>query len=57
MNYASAFLALILIAAAIYWYAGGKRFYTGPLIETEVADDQSTSSGALHGEKDKPEVK
>lgn len=41
MNYAIAFLAAILAAALIYWYAGGRRWYTGPLVETEVADDSS----------------
>jgi hypothetical protein len=36
MNYASAFLALILIASAMFWYAGGRSYYTGPIIEARV---------------------
>ncbi|KAI4144852.1 MAG: hypothetical protein L6R39_004015 [Caloplaca ligustica] len=41
MNYAIAFLGAILIFSAIFWYLSGKNFYTGPLIEAEVADNQS----------------
>lgn len=33
MNYASAFLVLILGAATIFWYISGKKYYTGPIIE------------------------
>ncbi|KAI9719359.1 MAG: hypothetical protein M1828_006260 [Chrysothrix sp. TS-e1954] len=45
MNYAIAFLGGILLFAAIYWYAGGRKFYTGPLIEAQVVDDEEPSSG------------
>lgn len=45
MNYAIAFLALVLLAAAVYWFAGGRRFYTGPLTEADVIDGASASSG------------
>ena len=38
MNYAIVFLGAVLIAAAVYWYAGGRKWYTGPLIEAEVTD-------------------
>ncbi|KAL9592590.1 MAG: hypothetical protein Q9179_006562 [Wetmoreana sp. 5 TL-2023] len=41
MNYAIAFLGAILICAAIFWYISGKKFYTGPLIEAEIAEDES----------------
>lgn len=41
MNYAIAFLALILLFAAIYWYAGGRRFYTGPIVEAMDSDSQT----------------
>lgn len=52
MNYACAFLALIAIFSTVYWYAAGKRFYTGPLIEADIGDSASNSSGVLHhGEK------
>ena len=41
MNYAIAFLGAILIFAAIFWYLTGKKYYTGPLIEAEVAENES----------------
>ena len=43
MNYASAFLVLILSAAAISWYSGGRRYYTGPIVEAEREDGLRTS--------------
>jgi len=36
MNYACVFLVFILLASAVYWYAGGRTWYTGPLVETEA---------------------
>ena len=39
MNYAIAFLGLILGFSTIYWYISGKKFYTGPVIE--AADEDS----------------
>jgi amino acid transporter len=38
MNYAIAFMGAILVAAAIYWYLGGRKFYTGPIKETSVQE-------------------
>ena len=45
MNYAAAFLALILFFAIIYWYIRGRNFYTGPLIEAIVDENSSQNSG------------
>jgi amino acid transporter len=47
MNYAVAFLGLILLVAAIWWYAGGRRYYIGPLIEAEIQEQEinDASSG------------
>jgi len=42
MNYAAVFLVFILLAAAVFWYAGGRRYYTGPIVEAQ-ADDASES--------------
>ncbi|RAL64633.1 hypothetical protein DID88_001666 [Monilinia fructigena] len=39
MNYAIAFLGLILVFSTVYWYISGKKFYTGPVIE--AADEDS----------------
>jgi len=54
MNYASAFLALIFVAATIYWYAGGRSWYTGPITEAqivEVADPDGRDSSSQEHEK------
>lgn len=40
MNYAIAFLGFILFCSAIYWYLGGKRFYTGPIVEVEIREEE-----------------
>ncbi|TAQ84802.1 hypothetical protein B7494_g6868 [Chlorociboria aeruginascens] len=46
MNYAPAFLVLILVASYIYWFISGRKFYTGPLIEAQVEDEaMNRSSG------------
>jgi hypothetical protein len=39
MNYASAFLVLIFLAALIWWYAGGRRYYTGPIVEAVIVEE------------------
>lgn len=41
MNYAVAFLGLIFVFAAIYWAISGRKFYTGPVIEADVAENSS----------------
>lgn len=48
MNYAAAFLVAITVAAIVYWYVGGRKWYTGPLIEAEVVQD-SDSQGSHKG--------
>jgi len=53
MNYAVAFLGLIAIASTTYWYLGGRKFYTGPLIEAEVQEVESGSDGLSAGEGEK----
>ena len=39
MNYASAFLVLILLAALTWWYAGGRKHYTGPIVEAVIVEE------------------
>lgn len=41
MNYASAFLGLIFLAAFIYWIVAGRKFYTGPRIQMEYVEGES----------------
>ncbi|KAK4942920.1 polyamine transporter tpo5, partial [Elasticomyces elasticus] len=50
MNYAVAFLALIFAFAAVYWVLGGRRFYTGPLVEADIGEGESIdASGRFRG--------
>ncbi|TID23482.1 putative amino acid permease protein [Venturia nashicola] len=53
MNYAAAFLVAIYVAATAYWFAGGRKWYTGPLVEAEVNDSDSSQAGGL---KNDPEA-
>ena len=49
MNYAIAFLGLIVFFATIYWYVRGRLFYTGPLVEAIVDESDSQNSGVVGG--------
>jgi amino acid transporter len=51
MNYASVFLIAIFAASLIYWYLGGRRWYTGPIVEAEVMGDSDSREGQALGEK------
>jgi len=52
MNYAIAFLGLILLFAAGFWFASGRRNYKGPLVEAEVMSlDSGSTSGTDYPEK------
>jgi len=53
MNYAAVFLVAILVASMIYWYISGRKFYTGPLIEAEVGEEQIGDSGSDEVEREK----
>lgn len=50
MNYACAFLALIFLFAAVYWFVGGRRWYTGPLIEAEIDENDSQNERSSNEE-------
>ncbi|KAG9232047.1 amino acid/polyamine transporter I [Amylocarpus encephaloides] len=52
MNYACVFLVFILVCSAIFWYAGGRRYYTGPVVEAQGGDSEGeTSSGVKFDSK------
>lgn len=52
MNYAVAFLALILLAALICWYLRGRRYYTGPITEAVIIEeDDARDSSSQENEK------
>lgn len=61
MNYASAFLTLILLAATVFWYISGKKYYHGPIIEAMggsedgdvSSDDVIRSEGGVGFEKER----
>lgn len=38
MNYAIVILAAIIVAAGVYWLISGRKFYIGPLSETEIME-------------------
>jgi amino acid permease (GABA permease) len=54
MNYAIVFLAFILLCAAVYWFIGGRKFYTGPILEAQIEQEVDGSSPDLsdHEKKD-----
>lgn len=41
MNYAVVYLGGILFIAGVYWIIRGKKFYTGPLVEADINEDDS----------------
>ena len=53
MNYAIVFLVFIIVCAIVWWVLGGKKYYTGPLIEAEVVSDASSSEGREMGMNEK----
>jgi LPXTG-motif cell wall-anchored protein len=52
MNYAIVFLAAILVASTLYWYIRGRRFYTGPLIEAQILQDDESGDAILEKKMD-----
>ena len=44
MNYAIVFMAAILLMALVWWYARGRKFFTGPIV-------QATMEGVPPGER------
>lgn len=56
MNYACVFAVAILVASAIFWYAGGRRYYTGPVVEAQAEDSESDRVSTAVDRKDKSEI-
>ena len=54
MNYAIVFLGFILVVAALWWYAGGRKYYTGPLIEAQISGLEG-DSGSDSNDKERAE--
>ncbi len=57
MNYACVFLALILLAAMIYWYAGGRKWYTGPIKEAIVIEDDGVARDSSSQEENEKKLR
>ncbi|KAK6407708.1 polyamine transporter tpo5, partial [Oleoguttula sp. CCFEE 5521] len=55
MNYAVVFLSAILVFATAYWFAQGRKWYTGPLIEAEINENSSQTSDEDLARKSKGE--
>ncbi|KAK7892701.1 polyamine transporter tpo5 [Exophiala xenobiotica] len=51
MNYAIVFMGFILFCAALFWFVGGKNYYTGPLIEAQIQQEDATSPSLSENEK------
>ncbi|KAL8996597.1 MAG: hypothetical protein Q9169_003936 [Polycauliona sp. 2 TL-2023] len=45
MNYAIAFMGVILICSAMFWYTAGRKHYIGPLCEAELSENASGVTG------------
>jgi amino acid transporter len=45
MNYAIAYVALIAVASTSLWYAGGRKYYTGPLVEVDAQEVVDVGGG------------
>lgn len=43
MNYAIAFLGAIFVFAGLSWILGASKYYTGPLVEAEVQENETDS--------------
>ena len=54
MNYAIIFMAFILAVAAMWWYVGGRKYYTGPLIEAQISGVDG-DSGSDSNDKERAE--
>lgn len=51
MNYACVFLAALIIASYSWWFAGGRKWYTGPLVEAEVLGDSDSAAHSITKEE------
>jgi hypothetical protein len=43
MNYACVFIAFILLCSTLFWYTNGRRFYSGPIVEAQMDENDSQS--------------
>nr|POF13979.1 putative amino-acid permease c15c4.04c [Quercus suber] len=53
MNYAVVYLAAILVFSMLYWVVRGHKHYTGPLIESEMSEDDSQAERSSNDDLEK----
>ncbi|KAK8220503.1 amino acid/polyamine transporter I [Phyllosticta capitalensis] len=46
MNWAIVYLMGVIFFSMVCWWLGANKFYTGPLVETEVANSESNGGGS-----------
>ena len=51
MNYAVAVLVLVLSFSVIYWFAAGRKFYTGPRTHAHIEHGQAVVDERPPGEE------
>lgn len=44
MNYAIVYLFGILFFSLLYWFVRGRKYYTGPLIEADIDEQDSQNN-------------
>jgi uncharacterized membrane protein YqiK len=55
MNYAIVILAFVLLLAIVYWFIGGRFYYTGPRTHTRIVNGMvvSDDSAETLGDQEK----
>lgn len=56
MNYAVVILAAIFLAAGAYWVISGRKFYVGPISETQILEGVDTRKEKDAMEEQSPEI-
>lgn len=53
MNYAVVYLGGILFISTLYWVLFGHKYYTGPLIEAEINEEDSQAERSSNDDVEK----
>jgi hypothetical protein len=51
MNYAVAFLGLIIVASVVDWLLRGRKYYKGPVDETQRQEETASSDRNSQGDE------
>ena len=59
MNYVTVLMAATMLFATIYWYAAGRKYYTGPRVKAQLLVGMENGDSSSNEEKkaiiDEPE--